>query len=138
MKYHLLTNEDFLEDDKGKYWVVPLKDLKGNNLRVPELGSMGHKGTKSKEPRSRYKRVRAVWMLQSGKRFKVILLEELQLKSGKLELRFCYWTITGLKNKKFKGVWWWGQSALIVPKADIEGLLDYAAKRGMISLNEIS
>jgi hypothetical protein len=131
----LLTERDFLEDGVGKYWVIPLKDRKGKCLRIPERGSMGHKGTKSKKPRSRYKRERAVWMLQSGKRFKVILIEELRLKGRKLELRFCYWTITGLKNKKFKGVWWWGQSALMVPKVDVEGLLAYAAKIGMISLN---
>jgi hypothetical protein len=131
---HFLTRADFSQDDGGQFWVIPVKDRRGNYLVVPEVGWLKSKGTKSDKPKKKYVRVRAVWMKQSGKNFKVILLEEIRFGNGVHELRFCYWTITGMKNKRWKGVWWWGQSALMVPRGDIEKILRFAARKGMISI----
>ena len=84
------------------------------------------KGAPKKDKLS-YEIGKVVWGQQSNAPDKVILIEELLWGDGRKELRFCYRTQT---HKK--GVWWWGQSALMVPLHDIEELLQLAKENGLI------
>ena len=105
-------------------------------MYIREKGWMRPKGTLSTKPPRKYSRVRAVWARQSEKLFKVIFIEELRLRSGGHEIRFGYYTVTGMANKVRRGEWIWGQSALIAPWPDILGLLRFAARKGTLTLLE--
>ena len=114
----------FLEKDKVRE--IPIKDKSGKNLILSLHGSASQKGM-PKEPRLPYEVKKVVWGQQSNAPEKVILIEELLWDDGRKELRFCYRTQT---HKE--GLWWWGQSALMVPVSDIEELLQLAKEKGLI------
>jgi hypothetical protein len=130
-----LTN--FKQAGNGKrYCDIPVKDKKGNDLRVwVNTGFVIPKGFKSKMYAEPYSIDRLVWGLPSDNPEKVVMVQELRWKDERKELRFCYYTVSSETNKTRKGVWTWGQYALITPKEDIEELLRYATEMEMLSLN---
>lgn len=134
VKKHYLTAVNLKRDHRGRYWEIPLKDRVGESLKIHEKGWMRPKGTLSTRDPRRYRRIRAVWAKQSEKDYKVIVIEELKLQTGVREIRFGYYTVTGMANKVRRGEWIWGQSALIAPWSDILSLLRFAARKGMLSL----
>ena len=105
---------------------IPIKDRTGRNLRLKLQGSATKKGA-PKTDKIPYTVGKVVWGQQSNAPDKVILIEELLWGDGRKELRFCYRTQT---HKK--GVWWWGQFALMVPIHDIEELLQLAKENKLI------
>ena len=116
----------FLEEDTIRE--IPVKDRTGRKLRLKLEGSSTPKGMSKKE-KFPYKISKVVWGQQSNAPDKVILIEELLWGDGRKELRFCYRTQT-----HEKGLWWWGQFALMVPVKDIEELLQLAKEKGLIHL----
>ncbi len=116
---------------------IPIKDSHGNPLVLKNQGCAGQKG-KPKKEKIKFDIGRVIWGQQSGTEAdpKVIIIQEILWKdgSGRKELRFGYYTVTSEKAKKHKGVWWWGQSALMVPIGDIEELLKLAEEKGMLTL----
>ena len=117
-------------DSKDKIWEIPVKDRLGKNLILTKRrGSVIPKG-KSAQDRLWFNIDRLVWGRQSDYSDKVIFIEELNWEHDKRkELRFGYRT---LSHKK--GTWHWGQYALIAPLSDVQELLSYAVKKGMIIL----
>ena len=117
-------------DSKDKIWEIPVKDRLGKNLILTKRrGSVIPKG-KSAQDRLWFNIDRLVWGRQSDYSDKVIFIEELNWEHDKRkELRFGYRT---LSHKK--ATWHWGQSALIAPLSDVQELLSYAVKKGMIIL----
>lgn len=116
----------FLEKDEVRE--IPIKDKTGKKLRLKLEGSSTPKGRLKKE-KLHYKISKVVWGQQSNALDKVILIEELLWSDGRKELRFCYKTQTAKK-----GLWWWGQFALMVPVEDIEELLQLAKENGLIQV----
>ena len=116
----------FLEKDVIRE--IPIRDRTGKPLILKLHGSATRKGM-PKKVRFPYTVGKVVWGQQTNAPDKVILIEELLWSGGKKELRFCYRTQT---HKK--GLWWWGQSALMVPVSDIEELLQLAKENGIIQL----
>jgi hypothetical protein len=114
----------FLEKDIIRE--IPIEDKTGKRLRLRLQGSFTPKG-RSKKDRVSYKISKVVWGQQSNVPDKVILIEELLWGDGTKSLRFCYRTQT-----HDKGLWWWGQFALMVPLRDIEELLQLAKEKGLI------
>lgn len=74
--------------------------------------------------------IRLVWMQQSTYKSKVIILEEIQLKKNKKELRLRYY-IMG-KKKSVVGKWTFGQYATFIPHKDFLKLIQLAKKYKMI------
>jgi hypothetical protein len=107
---------------------IPIRDRTGKKLCLKLQGSFTPKG-KSKKDKVPYRVGKVVWGQQSNAPDKVILIEELLWGNGEKSLRFCYRTQT---HKK--GLWWWGQFALMVPIHDIEELLQLAKENGLIQL----
>lgn len=116
----------FLEKDTIRE--IPIKDGRGKTLILKLHGSASRKG-EPKKVRFSYTVSKVVWGQQTNAPDKVILIEELLWSDGRKELRFCYRTQTHKKR-----LWWWGQSALMVPVSDIEELLQMAKENGIIQL----
>lgn len=116
----------FLEKDAIRE--IPIKDRTGKNLILTLEGSSTSKGM-SKKVKFPYKISKVVWGQQSNAPDKVILIEELLWGDGRKELRFCYRTQT-----HEKGLWWWGQFALMVPIGDIQELLKLAEEKGLLTI----
>jgi hypothetical protein len=117
--------------DEMKEREIPIRDRTGSTLILHRhRGSITPKG-KTKRDKKRFKYGKVVWGQQSGteKDPKVILIEEILWENGRKELRFGYRTLT---HKK--GVWWWGQSALMAPIEDIQELLKLAKDNGLLSM----
>jgi hypothetical protein len=67
-------------------------------------------------------------ILQSTEQKKLIVLQKIRYEEDNhIEFRFGYYRI-GVKGRT-RGRWVWGQSALIIPKADLRSLLKKAKKR---------
>jgi hypothetical protein len=88
VKTHYLTAANFKRDHRGRYWEIPIRDKVGKYLMIHEKGWMRPKGTLSTKDPRRYRRILAVWARQSEKDYKVIVIEELKLRSGVREVRF--------------------------------------------------
>lgn len=117
---------------------IPLKDHHGKTLILNNQGSVTQKG-KPRKNKTPFDIGRVVWGQQTGTTEaepKIILIEELIWKdgSGRKELRFGYNTLTSEKARIHKGVWWWGQSALMVPIEDIQELLKLAEEKGLLTI----
>ena len=134
MEKGFFDRDEWTWQDKAgrrKYRVITrAKDHHGNPLKLWNRGSSGAKGDKG--TRRIHEVGKLVWGIQSDYNEKVIVLEELMLKGGRTELRLGYRTVTADTNKKRKGVWWWGESALMVPPSDLRELFELAADRGML------
>lgn len=107
---------------------ISIKDRAGKMLRLKLEGGFVPKG-RSRKDRVHFKINKVVWGQQSSATDKIILIEELLWADGSKELRFGYKTQT-----HEKGLWWWGESALIAPLNDIEELLQLAKEKGLIHL----
>jgi hypothetical protein len=116
----------FLEEDKVRE--IPIKDRTGKNLHLKLEGSVTPKG-KLKKDKLHFKISKVVWGQQSNDQTKIILIEELVWDDGRKELRFGYRPQT-----HEKGLWWWGQSALMAPVNDIKELLQLAKEKGLIEI----
>ena len=115
---------------------IPVKDRTGKTLVLKKHGSAAQKGKPKKKKSFAIGNV--VWGQQSGTEAdpKIIIIQEILWKdrSGRKELRFGYFTLTSEKAKKHKGVWWWGQSALMVPVGDIQELLRFSEEKGLLTV----
>lgn len=115
---------------------IPIKDRAGKTLVLKNQGCATQKG-KSKKIKIPFEIGKVVWGQQSGTEadHKIIIIEEIvwQDGNGKKELRFGYYVLTSDKGLH-KCVWWWGQSALIVPIGDIQELLKLAVEKGLLSI----
>lgn len=119
--------------DGRKFWDIPLKDHKGNSLRLwVNMGFVIPKG-KTKADRRPYARTKAIWGQQSDDSDKVILIEELLWDDGRKEIRLGYYTTTADSAPKRSGVWTWGQFALMAPEADLKELLAFAKEKGFLA-----
>jgi len=74
--------------------------------------------------------LRLVWIQQSRKKDKVIVLDEIKLSDVKTELRLRYYIIGD--KPRMKGKWTFGQFAPFIPHADFRKLIFLAKKNGMI------
>ena len=94
---------------------IPIKDRAGKTLVLKSQGYATQKG-KPKKFKIPFEIGRVVWGQQSGTEDdpKIIIIEEIFWKDGskRKELRFGYFVLTSEKGRH-KGVWWWGQSALM-------------------------
>jgi len=115
----------FSETDTSRE--IPVKDRQGKMLRLKNEGSILPQG-KSENDRVHFRIGKVVWRQQSNYPQKVILIEQLLWPDGTEELRFGY-RITTSK----KGVWWWGESALMAPLDDVQALLQLAKEKKLIS-----
>jgi|SRR5208337_4558505 len=125
-----MKNKGFFSDEMEKR-EIPIKDRTGRTLVLHRHASIVPKGRTKKDAVS-FKIGKVVWGQQSDTSEtnpKVIFIEELFWNNGRKELRFGYRTLT---HKK--GVWWWGQSALMAPKEDIQELLKLAKDNGLLSM----
>lgn len=116
---------------------IPIKDRTGKTLVLKNHGGASQKG-KPKKNKNPFDIGNVVWGQQSGTEAdpKIIVVQEILWKdgSGRKELRFGYFTLTSENAKKHKGVWWWGQSALMVPVGDIQELLKFAEEKGLLTI----
>ena len=71
-----------------------------------------------------------IWLQQSNKKDKVIVLDEIKLSEKKTELRLCYYIIGD--KPRMKGKWTFGQFATFVPHDDFRSLTSLAKKYRMI------
>lgn len=106
--------------------VIPIKDRQGKMLRLKTEGSIIPQG-KSEKDREYFRIGRVVWKQQSDYPQKILFIEELLWKSGTKYLRFGY-RITTAK----KGVWWWGESALMARIEDARRLIELAKEKQLI------
>jgi hypothetical protein len=115
---------------------IPIKDHARKTLILKSRGYATEKG-KPKKIKKPFEIGRVVWGQQSGTKTdpKIIIIEEILWKdrSKRKELRFGYYVLTSEKAKKHKGIWWWGQSALMVPIGDIQELLKLAEEKGLLT-----
>jgi hypothetical protein len=115
---------------------IPIKDRAGKTLVLKNQGRATQKG-KPKKIKILFKIGAVVWGQQSDTEAdpKIILIEEILWQDGseKKELRFGYNVLTSAKGRH-KGIWWWGQSALMVPVGDIRELLTLAEEKGLLTM----
>ena len=114
-------------DYDNDHWIVPIADKHGNslNLHKSRMHTARHKQDRNRKLQFRVKRL--VWGQQSDAPRKIIILEEIEWESGKVELRLGYYTTSKT------GHWWWGQFALMIPRKDLEELLRYGVQKGLLS-----
>lgn len=123
------ASDKFSRDSRGRrFREIQIPDRTGQYLQLKMEGSIIPKG-KTKEHRLHFKVGRVVWGQQSNDKDKVALIEELLWDDGRTELRLGYRTTT-----HEKGMWWWGESALMFPIEDLQELLELAVENGMMTL----
>jgi hypothetical protein len=116
------------KDVPEPFWKIDRNDNRGEPLRIKQSGGRKWKGENHK---TRFKTKKLVWGVDSTKDDVVIIIEEIEeLREPKnVAIRFGYRTITDEKAKHHPGVWWWGQSALMIQLSDLHELLDYARSK---------
>lgn len=121
-----MINGYFSEEDRVRE--IPIKDRAGKTLRLKLEGGIVPKG-RSRKDRVHFKINKVVWGQQTNVIDKIILIEELLWDDGRKELRFGYRTQT-----HEKGLWHWGEFALMAPIKDIDELLQIAKEKGLIHI----
>lgn len=116
-------NKQFKEDKK-----------KGKLIGMKDIGRKGRHG---------FKREAWTFMVQSNLKEKVFVIERLhrmeiqgqtvhrKIKIGDIEYRFGYYMIGKIGRAKNK--WVWGQFCPLIPKKDLNKLLNKAKKEGTIN-----
>jgi len=74
--------------------------------------------------------LRSLWIQQSTKKDKVIVLDEIKLGQTRKELRLRYHIIGD--KPRMKGKWTFGQFATLIPHNDFRKLLSLAKEHNMI------
>jgi len=74
--------------------------------------------------------LRSLWIQQSTKKDKVIVLDEIKLGQNRKELRLRYHIIGD--KPRMKGRWTFGQFATLIPHNDFRKLLSLSKKYNMI------
>ena len=99
-------------------------------IHLPKLPSLKfHRFYNTKKHKNR-KILRLIWIQQSTKNDKVIVLDEIELGKNRKELRLRY-NIIGDKPR-MKGKWTFGQFATFIPHDDFRKLMLLAKKYHMI------
>lgn len=115
-------------DENNDEWITGIADKHGKHLDLHKGRVHTARHKYNRERKLQFEVRRLVWCQQSDAPKKIILLEEIKWKSSKkTELRFGYYTTSKT------GHWWWGQFALMIPKEDLEELLEYGRERGLLS-----
>jgi len=114
-------------DSRDSEWIIHIKDRHGNPLDLKK-GKVHYARDKlDRSNRLEFIVNRVVWGQQSNVPEKVIVIEEIQwLSDNRTEIRFGYYIFSKT------GHWWWGQSALMIPKRDLRELLRYAEEKEML------
>jgi hypothetical protein len=128
--------KDFIPAETQKK-EIPIRDRAGKTLVLKNKGCATQKG-KPKNIKIPFEIGNVVWGQQSDTTEsdpKIIIIQEILWKDGseRKELRFGYFVLTSEKSTH-KGVWWWGQSALMVPVGDIQELLKLAEEKGLLTI----
>lgn len=115
-------------DKNDDHWVIPIPDKHEKHLNLHKDRVHTAKDKYDPKKKLQFEVKRLVWGQQSDAPRKIIVLEEIEWKPNKrIELRMAYYTTSKT------GHWWWGQFALMIPKEDLEELLRFARKNGVLS-----
>lgn len=118
-------NKGYFDNNIDK-WIVPVADGHGNYFTIKKNGLA--KDKYRSEEKKQFQVRKLVWAQQSDAPDKIIVLEEIMWADKRTELRLGYYTTSKT------GHWWWGQYALMIPRKDLEELLEYAKEKRLLSV----
>jgi hypothetical protein len=105
-------------------------DEKDLTIKLKSLPPLQFKGFYNDARHKKSPILRLIWLQQSNKKEKVIVLDEIKLNENKTELRLRYYIIGD--KPRMRGKWVFGQFATFVPHDDFRMLVSLAKKYKMI------